>query len=84
MENGENSEGPAPAGPVQHGLREESRCEGGDEVWRGDVREDKSSILQLRCVGKDDTQDIVAVDTTVIRMLTNDYNTRAFLSTHPA
>ena len=61
MEDGEDAESPAPARASQHRVREKSRCQGGDEVWRCDVGEDKTSVLQLRSVGQNHTQHVVAI-----------------------
>lgn len=67
MEDGEDSEGPAPTGPGQHGVREVAGGEGRDQVWRSDPGENETSILELRGVGEDHAQDIVTVVASVMQ-----------------
>jgi len=61
VEDGEDAESPSPTRAGQHRVREESRCEGGDEVRRCDVGKNETSVLQLRSVGQDNTQHIISV-----------------------
>lgn len=85
VEDGKNSKSPAPSRSVQHRLREVAGCECCDEVRRSDVSEDEASVLQLGSVGKNHTQDVVAVVATAMLRLDNcsAFNRRIQDSTHP-